>query len=68
MKNGEFTVEDLKAAYYADKIREYCFNNSNCETGCIFCLDTLKNGTFCQLKQDTPENWITTKKLNDPNA
>lgn len=65
MKNGEFTVEDLKAAYYADKIREYCFNISDCETECIFCTNLLKNGSRCQLKQDIPENWISTRRLNN---
>ena len=64
MLNGEFTVEDFKAAYYADKIREYCFNIKDCHTECIFCLDKEKNGTYCQLRQDVPKNWITTKKFN----
>lgn len=63
MNNGEFTVDDFKAAYYADKIREYCFNIPDCK-GCIFCLDTIKNDTFCQLRQNAPENWIPTKKFN----
>lgn len=63
MKNGEFTVEDLKAAYYADKIREYCFNTQDCNS-CIFWANIL-NDTCCQLKQDNPENWITTRRLNN---
>lgn len=63
MNNGEFTVDDFKAAYYADKIREYCFYTPECEK-CIFCLDTIKNDTYCQLRQTSPENWIPTKKFN----
>lgn len=65
MNNGKFTVDDFKVAYYADKIREYCFNTQDCCEECIFCSDIMKNNTFCQLKQSTPENWIITKKFNE---
>lgn len=61
MKKGKFTVEDFKAAYYADKIREYCLNFSECD-GCIFYTSKLKDASFCQLRQSTPAKWITTRR------
>ena len=48
---------EKKVQKCVDTIIDYCNEYTNCEDGCIFNTDTLVGGTYCRLRQSTPDKW-----------